>query len=522
MNIIDSLLEKGILVSPEIAGNMFFIQKLAELSEQELEGVIFIDKNFFKERNLLEETGPETNFETPILSSEQKTTPNALQAGKVKVTFSYDKEPGKISVNDFVAHFNRRFEALSFMLRQRQELQRVISINRLKGKSGREPVSIIGLVYNKIITKNNNTLITLEDPTGKINVLISDKKKELLDSAKEIALDSVIGVEGVMAGQFIFANQIFLPDVPLIKELKKSPDDEHMVLLGDPHFGSKVFLKKEFDDFISWINQKKGNAEQKEIASKIKYVIIIGDLVEGVGIYPNQENDLEIKDVKVQYDLFADYLKKIPQHITILICPGNHDAGRLSEPQPAILHKYAASLAQLPNVLLLSNPASVNIGATKEFSGFDLLLYHGYSLIYYADNIDTIRQKGGQKRPDLLMKLLLQMRHLAPTHTSNLYTPDSNFDPLVINKIPDFFITGHIHRVSVSNYKNITLLNCSCWSDITEDQEKRGIQPQPARVIVVSLKTRDVKVINFFRENNLSDEMQENKQASEESIRLIS
>jgi DNA polymerase II small subunit len=174
-----------------------------------------------------------------------------------------------------------------------------------------------------------------------------------------------------------------------------------------------------------------------------------------------------------------------------------------------LLHSYAESLKKLPNVLLLSNPAMINIGATPDFSGFDMLLYHGYSLIYYSDHVDTIRQKGGQKRPDLLMKLLLQMRHLAPTHTSNLYTPDSNFDPLIITRIPDFFITGHIHRVSVSNYKNITLVNCSCWSDITEDQEKRGLQPQPARVPIVNLKTREAKVINFFRDKTEENALKE-------------
>jgi DNA polymerase II small subunit len=176
-----------------------------------------------------------------------------------------------------------------------------------------------------------------------------------------------------------------------------------------------------------------------------------------------------------------------------------------------LLHKYAEALRQLPNLFLLSNPAIVNIGATEEFSGFDLLLYHGYSLIYYADHVDTIRQKGGQKRPDLLMKFLLQMRHLAPTHKSNLYTPDSGVDPMVISKIPDFFITGHIHRVSVSNYKNITMINCSCWTDITEDMEKRGLQPQPARIPLVNLHTRDVKVINFFREEKPAETHGENE-----------
>ena len=119
-------------------------------------------------------------------------------------------------------------------------------------------------------------------------------------------------------------------------------------------------------------------------------------------------------------------------------------------------------------------------------------------MIYYADNIDSIRSKGGQKRADLIMKSLLQKRHLAPTHTSNLYIPDSEEDPLVISTIPDFFITGHIHRVSVTNFRNITMANCSCWTAITEDQEKRGILPQPAKVPVINLKTRDVKIINFL------------------------
>jgi DNA polymerase II small subunit len=472
MDIITAFLEKGILVSPEIARNQFLLEKLSK-------------------------SKPET---------ERKAEP----AGAVNILFSYNKEPGKIAVSDFVAHFNRRFEVLSSILRQRQELQKVTSINRLRNKGGRENIVVMGLVFERIITKKNSILLTLEDPSGKISVLISDKKKELFDLGKDVVLDELIGVEGVLAGNFVIANQIFLLDVPLLKELKKSPEEEYLAIIGDPHFGSKAFLKKEFDDFIEWANQRKGSDEQKEIASKIRYLVIIGDLVEGVGIYPNQEGDLEVKDIKEQYDLFADYLKKIPSGISIIACPGNHDAGRISEPQPPLLHKYAESLRKLPNLYLVSNPALINVGAKNGFSGFDMLLYHGVSLIYYSDHVDSIRQRGGQKRPDLLMKLLLQMRHLAPSHTSNLYTPDATFDPMIINKIPDFFITGHIHRVSVSNYKNITLINCSCWVGITEDQEKRGLQPQPGRVPLINLQTREVKVINFFKEAKEDKSEEEN------------
>lgn len=483
--LIRSFLEKGILLSQEVASNPALLEKLSQLNDQQLNGVFLIDRPFLEQKGLL-----------------RKETHDHPQ--KFKVVFSYDKEPGKISVQDFVSYFNRRFESISSFLKQRQELQKITSISRIKSKKERDSVAFIGMVYSKSVTKNNNILLTMEDISGKINVLVSDKKKELFDFAKDLVLDEVIGIEGMAGGNFILANQIFLPDIPLIKELKKSPEDECIAFIGDPHFGSKHFLEEEFNEFIDWLNQRKGSTEQKEMASKVKYLVVIGDLVEGLGIYPGQEEDLEIKDIKQQYDLFTEFLKRIPPYITIVLCPGNHDAGRVSEPQPPLFHDYTKSLQSLPNVVLLSNPSIINLGAADGFSGFDLLLYHGYSLIYYADNVPSIRARGGQKKSELIMKFLLQRRHLAPTHTSNQYIPDRDQDPLVIDKIPDFFVTGHIHRVSVNNYKNITLLNCSCWTNITDDQEKRGLQPQPGRVLVVNLKSRDVKIINFFREEKPS------------------
>lgn len=513
MSTIKSFLERGILISPEIAKNHLLVDRLSELDDKQLEGVTVINKEFLLKHRLLSEEKGDTLVEKKnkeMIKGVEEREKSGF-GSSVKVLFSYQKEPGKIGVNDFVAYFNRRFETLSSFLRQRNEFQRTISINRVKAKKERENIMLLGMVLDKRITKNNNIILTLEDPSGTINVLVSDKKKEVYNAAKEMVLDEVIGIDGLLAGNFVLANHIFNPDVPLIKELKKGVEEEYLVLLGDPHFGSKHFLKKEFNDFIDWINQKKGNEEQKRAASKIRYVVIIGDLVEGVGIYPDQEKDLEIKDIKEQYDLFTDYLKKIPSHIPIIVCPGNHDAGRISEPQPPLSHKYAQSLQELPNVILVSNPAFVNIGATKEFPGFDLLLYHGYSLIYYSNNVESIRIKGGQKRPDLIMKFLLQRRHLAPTHTSNLYVPDTKEDPLIIDRIPDFFITGHIHRVGVTNYKNITLINCSCWTEITEDQEKRGLQPQPAKIPLVNLKTREVKIINFLREEKPAVTNQLNK-----------
>jgi len=414
----------------------------------------------------------------------------------VKVISSYNKESSKRSVQDFVAYFNNRYKALEQILRNRNGLEGLTSISRLKNKQDKETVSIIGMVADKHLTKNNNILLILEDLSGSINVLINKNRKELFGKGQDITEDEVIGIKGVSGDNILFANEVLFPDVPS-KEIKKSPIENYAVFMGDTHFGSKFFLKPEFKRFIKWIRGELGDEKQFEIVKKIKYLFVLGDLVDGVGIYPGQEQDLDIQDIYQQYDEFVTYLEMIPEHITIILCAGNHDAMRISEPQPVLYQEFSKKLHDFKNVVFVSNPALVNIDSSEGFSGFDVLIYHGYSFNYYGDNIESIRLAGGQKRPDLLMKFLLQKRHLAPTHTSTLYIPDVTKDPLVIDKVPDFFVTGHIHRASASSYNNIVLLNCSSWLSQTDYQEKVGLEPQPARVILANLQTRDIKVLKF-------------------------
>ena len=219
-------------------------------------------------------------------------------------------------------------------------------------------------------------------------------------------------------------------------------------------------------------------------------------MVDGVGVYPGQEQDLLIPDLKEQYKALAELLSEIPLRIPVIICPGNHDAVRLAEPQPGFDREMAQPLFNIPNAILVSNPAIVNIDASPGFPGLDILLYHGYSFDYYAANIDSIRLAGGYDRSDLIMKYLLMRRHLAPTYSSTVYLPDQE-DWLVIKKAPDIFVSGHIHKSSVSSYRNTTLISGSCWQSKTAFQERVGHHPEPSRVPIVDLKTRNVKIIKF-------------------------
>ncbi len=518
--IVNLFLDNGFLTSNNFI-NSFTNKKQEEKDEInktikkiKYDSVVVINNNFltilnkdkpfsileYNRLSVLNEKNKELKIIKEFIKSISKKEENDKKEEKqkgLKIIFSYEEESKKRTYNDFVSYFRSRYEQIKNMLINRQELNNILSINKILAKKDKEAVSIIAMVTEKRETKNSNIILTVEDLTGSIKVLINKNKSELYKEAKDICLDEVIGIQGVNGNNIIFSNNILWPDIPFQKEFKKSPNEAYALFTSDMELGSNYFLKDSFNNFIKWINLEIGNEEQKEIASKVKYLFITGDLVEGVGIYPNQEKDLNIPDIYEQYKEFANYIKKIPKHIKIIICPGNHDAMRIAEPQPPLYKDFAKPIYDLPNTLMVSSPSYVNIHANETFSGFDILMYHGYSLIPYSENVDSIRTAGGQERVDLTMKYLLKRRHLAPTHQSTLSLPTPEKDHLVIDKIPDFFVTGHIHRAMTAIYRNITLINASAWTGIMPNQEKRGLKPQPARVVVVNLQTRKIKIMNF-------------------------
>jgi len=527
-DIIKFFLDKEILLSPDFFDNLdsrnIDLDKLFSLIKEQTDSSKLLV--FTKEiNNLLKELPKDVNWrefdKAKVLSdkgnsglyekfidylkedaakeqdSDKTTEKTKRDTGTVNVLFSYEEESKKRDIQDFVAFFNMRYKALEKILRHRQELQNILSISRIAAKKEKENVSLIGIVKEKNTTANGNLMVEIEDTSGSIKVLISKNKPELFNLAKDIVLDEVIGIVGVNGDNIVFANNVIWPDIPMNKEFKKAPDESYIIILSDLHVGSDQFLGEKLENFLKWINGKMGNENQKKIASKVKYIVIVGDLVDGVGIYPDQDAELTIKDINAQYEECARLLKQIPSHIQLIICPGNHDAMRIAEPQPQLYKDFANPIWELPNVTMVSNPALINLHSSSSFSGFDLLLYHGYSFDYYVANVESIRNGGGYDRADLIMKFLLQRRHLAPTHTSTLYIPDVNNDSLVIDKIPDFFIAGHIHKSCVANYRNITMICGSCWQAKTPFQEKVGHNPEPARVPIINLQTREVKLLRF-------------------------
>lgn len=395
----------------------------------------------------------------------------------------------KIEVEDFVRNLRSRLQDMKEILQEHSELEGLVSINKIS--KVRQKISIIGIIADRRVTKNKNLLFDVEDFTGKIRVLVSQGKPELYKKAEELPMDSVVGFTGFGDREIFFANDMIIPDAALF-ERKKSPFEESAVFVGDIHYGSKLFMEDSFMKFVDYLNGKSGKTGESE---KIKYLFLVGDLVAGVGVYPNQKRDLKVEDLEAQFQGLAEILSKIRRNIKLIVSPGNHDGVRLLEPQPVLDEKYAWPLYNMKNVILTGNPAYVNIGAKKEFSGFDILSYHGMSYPFYANTVPSLIE-ASLNEPAKIMTYLLKYRHLAPTYSSVQIYP-SEKDELVIKKIPDIFISGHTHKCAVTYYNNILIISGAGWEEETEYQKRKGNQLDFCKVPMFNLKTRAVKILDF-------------------------
>jgi DNA polymerase II small subunit len=298
----------------------------------------------------------------------------------------------------------------------------------------------------------------------------------------------------------LFVNDIIFPDIKILDK-KKSNFEELAAFISDTHVGSKMFLEKNFLKFIKWLNGDVGNESQKQEARRIKYLLITGDTIDGIGVYPGQESLLTIKDIDKQYETLAEYLGMIRKDVTIVLCPGQHDAVRVAEPQPAIDKEHGYALHEMENVILVSNPAMIEI-MNGDKRGMRILMYHGASMHSLINEIDSLRIVKAHDTPSKVVKHILKMRHLSPMHSLVTYIPNEKEDELVIREAPDIVTTADLHKPDIDMYKNILIVCSSCWQSITPFEEKVGNHPDPCKVPIFNLKTRQIKIMDFSEIEN--------------------
>ena len=414
----------------------------------------------------------------------------------LKIVSSHINLTKKLEVKDFVDYFKVRYNEIKKILQQRKELENLTSIGKL-GKQ-RQNVSIIAMVSEKRLTKNKNILLDVEDITGRLTILINKDKTDLYNIAKEVIIDDIIGIRGTGDNEILFANNIVYPD-SFLEEKIKLKEDFRIAFISDIHVGSKSFLEKKFLKFIDWINGEVGDEEQRKEALKVKYLLITGDTIDGVGVFPNQDELLDIKDIRIQYKKLAEYLGKIRKNIKIIMCPGQHDSVRVAEPQHFIGRDYGEALYGLDNLILVSNPAMVEIGESGK-RGLKILMYHGASMTAFVNEIESLRLGKAHDHPTKVVKELLKRRHLASMHSAVTYIPDNKEDALLIKEVPDIINTADFHKPEIDIYHNILIVCDSCWQSMTPFEEKVGNHPDPCKVPIYNVKTREIKILDFSDE----------------------
>ena len=375
-------------------------------------------------------------------------------------------------LENLISYFKSRYEKLANILSKRPELRNYTKVADID--DSQENLSLILMVREIRTSKNGHKIIEFEDDTGTISILFSHNNEELFAEAEKLVKDEVVGVIANKSDDkgFAFGQQIIDPGVLRIPDKEM---DFGIVFLSDVHIGSLTFLEDAFQRFIDWINCEFGSEEQRRIAEDVKYLVIGGDIVDGIGVYPNQDKELAIKDITEQYNEAARLLGNIRSDIKIIIAPGNHDASRVAEPQPAVPEEYAKALYELDNVEFISNPGVVSL------DGINVLIYHGRSF----DDLVMAVKEFTHERNDLLMEELLKKRHLAPIYGERTPLASELEDYLVIDEVPDIFHTGHVHINTYRKFKGIHLINSGTFQTQTEFQKIYNIEPTPAEVPVI-------------------------------------
>ena len=388
------------------------------------------------------------------------------------------RSTGTGEYSQFVTTFRDRYEQLSKLLKGRVNHRPATAIADMPGGSDAE---MIGLVNDIRSTASGHWLIELEDTTGTFPALVM-KDRPIAELVDELLLDECIAVQGTLADDsgILFTDSIHFPDVP--RTFRPSTADRHVqaALISDVHVGSQEFMADAWGRFADWLHTEEAEA--------VEYLLIAGDMVEGVGVYPDQDEELDIVDIFDQYEAFSEYLKAVPGDIEIVMIPGNHDAVRLAEPQPGF-DEELRDIMSVHDARITGNPSLVTI------EGVSILMYHGVSLDEVIAELPE--EKASYDNPHKAMYQLLKKRHVAPQYGGKMRLAPETKDYLTIDTVPDIFHTGHVHKLGWGKYHNVLAVNSGCWQAQTAFQKKVNIDPDVAHAPIVDLDTLDMTVRKF-------------------------
>ncbi|MFX0209020.1 MAG: metallophosphoesterase, partial [Candidatus Hodarchaeota archaeon] len=373
-----------------------------------------------------------------------------------------ERTSDKPDISAFKQLFQNRFEQLSNILKKNLNnsepiFKRNLSTEEIPPiKSG----IIIGMVQDTRVLHTNRFVIQLEDPESEIItncVMVQDS--DSFPEYRDIIRDTIIGISGVLPKNFrggditaFWGKDIIRPGFLPIK-FRPTSDSHKILFIADIHFGSKYFLKNIFAKLIKFLTLKDLNPSHENLASEIDSIIIVGDLVDGVGHFSDQKDQVSFHSLETQYENLATYLMEIPEHIHIIVIPGEHDATQSALPQPAIDKKIGKPLLALSNLMSHGNPLRLSI------ENLNLLVFHGQG------NYTLYQKQSKQEQfnPTSGIKHLLEYRHLCPEYGSFYPLAPFKKDYLVIDEIPEVVVSGHFHQAHFEEYKGVKIITCGTF-----------------------------------------------------------
>lgn len=385
----------------------------------------------------------------------------------------------KGKLDDIVNLFYDRYQSIADLLRNQAGFKASGTIRQIhKEKKKNRNYNIVGIVLDVRRTKSGGKMVTIEDMTSTMDVFV---KKDDPASAT-IFKDEVVGISGRFGddGRMFWVDKVTYPDILPNHQNKGGMDFDpvSIAFISDLHMGSKKFLEQEWDEMVAWMNT------DDETAQNIKWLVLSGDVIDGIGIYPGHEENICIANSFDQYEMCARKLDELPDHITPVLLPGNHDAVRPAEPQPMLEPNVQQ---KFNSTIHVGNPARITL------SGIDVLSYHGKGIDDIVPRVEDVTYD----KPQEAMKLMLQKRHLAPMWGErNALSPEEE-DQMIIQEAPDIFVTGHTHAHAAEWYRGVPLVVSSTFQGETDFMQMMGYKPKMGYLSVYNIQNRQFRVAQF-------------------------
>ncbi|MEN3048082.1 MAG: metallophosphoesterase [Candidatus Caldarchaeales archaeon] len=419
-----------------------------------------------------------------LVPSGRPETPTSVEPKEVRpeaelrvISPTYEDLRIEGTYEEFQAHRASRYAGLRSLLEARGLALR--SVRELL-ESGQEGYAACAV--NDVRSSDGRFVLRLEDPSGVWTAFAPAKDRRLTERLELLARDMVVAVRAVGKGGRIVVRDVVFPEVSTSRNAFRGPD-VRVCVVSDVHVGSSKFEREAFEEFLNWLS------DEWE-ALNVRYLVVNGDLVDGVFVYPGQREELELKSLREQFAEAGRLLSRVPREVKVVYIPGNHEPVRKALPQPPIPREYRTVLDPEGRFEYAGNPALMELGGAR------LLFSHGQTMDDVIQLSSRFSYSGLREDIGDLMEVFLRCRHLAPAVEVTPVLPLPR-DPLLIEEVPDVLAMGHVHVAAVRSYRGVRLVNSGTWQGQTRLQRSVGLEPTVGTAALIDARDLSARVLKF-------------------------